>query len=79
MVILALGSFAASIRIVREYERVVVFRLGHLREARGPGLVLILPVIERTRRVNPQVDTTDIRPGAVYRAGASEARGTTRI
>ena len=39
MVILALGSFAASIRIVREYERVVVFRLGHLRGARGPGLV----------------------------------------
>jgi regulator of protease activity HflC (stomatin/prohibitin superfamily) len=51
---------AASIRIVREYERVVVFRLGRLRAARGPGLVLIIPFIERTRWVNLQVDTADI-------------------
>ena len=53
---------AAAVRIVREYERVVVFRLGHLRGARGPGLVLIIPLIERTRRVNLQVDTADIPP-----------------
>ena len=39
---------ASAIRIVREYERVVVFRLGRLRGARGPGLVLIIPLIERT-------------------------------
>ena len=49
-----------SIRIVREYQRVVVFRLGRLRGARGPGLVLIIPLIERTRWVNLQVDTSDI-------------------
>jgi regulator of protease activity HflC (stomatin/prohibitin superfamily) len=51
---------ASAIRIVREYERVVVFRLGRLRGARGPGLVLIIPVFERTRWVNLQVDTADI-------------------
>ena len=50
----------ASIRVVREYERVVVFRLGRLRGARGPGLVLIIPLVERTRWVNLQVDTADI-------------------
>lgn len=53
---------ALSIRIVREYERVVVFRLGRLIGPRGPGLVLIAPAIERTRWVNLQVDTADIRP-----------------
>jgi regulator of protease activity HflC (stomatin/prohibitin superfamily) len=53
---------AAAIRIVREYERVVVFRLGRLRSCRGPGLVLIIPLIERTRLVNLQVDTADIPP-----------------
>jgi len=53
---------ASAIRIVREYERIVVFRLGHLRGARGPGLVLIIPLLERTRRVNLQVDTADIPP-----------------
>jgi len=58
--VIALVLFAMSIRIVREYERVVVFRLGRLRGARGPGLVLIVPFIERTRWVNLQVDTADI-------------------
>ncbi|QEC48737.1 slipin family protein [Baekduia soli] len=52
----------SAIRIVREYERVVVFRLGRLRGARGPGLVLVIPVIERTRWVNLQIDTADIPP-----------------
>jgi regulator of protease activity HflC (stomatin/prohibitin superfamily) len=51
-----------SIRIVREYERVVVFRLGRLIGPRGPGLVFIAPGAERTRWVNLQVDTADIRP-----------------
>jgi len=59
---LALLLLASAIRIVREYERVVVFRLGRLRSARGPGLVLIIPLIERTRWVNLQVDTADIPP-----------------
>jgi len=62
LAVVAAGLFVSSIRIVREYERVVVFRLGHLRGARGPGLVLIMPLIERTRRVNLQVDTADIPP-----------------
>jgi len=60
VVVVALVLAASAIRIVREYERVVVFRLGRLRGARGPGLVLIIPLIERTRKVNLQVDTADI-------------------
>ena len=59
---IALLLLASAIRIVREYERVVVFRLGRLRGARGPGLVLIVPLIERTRWVNLQIDTADIPP-----------------
>jgi regulator of protease activity HflC (stomatin/prohibitin superfamily) len=59
---LALLLAAAAIRVVREYQRVVVFRLGRLRAARGPGLVLVIPLIERTRWVNLQVDTADTRP-----------------
>jgi regulator of protease activity HflC (stomatin/prohibitin superfamily) len=57
VVLVALVLAASAIRIVREYERVVVFRLGRLRGARGPGLVLIIQLIERTRL---QVDTADI-------------------
>jgi len=58
--VVALLLLVGAIRIVREYERIVVFRLGRLRGARGPGLVLIIPLIERTRSVNLQVDTADI-------------------
>ncbi len=62
LAVVALIVFACAIRIVREYQRIVVFRLGRLRGARGPGLVLIIPFIERTRWVNLQVDTADIPP-----------------
>jgi len=53
---------AQSIRVVREYERVVVFRLGKVVGARGPGLVIVLPVIERMQTVNLQVVTFDVTP-----------------
>jgi regulator of protease activity HflC (stomatin/prohibitin superfamily) len=58
--VVAVVALLSAIRIVREYQRVVVFRLGRLRGARGPGLVLIIPLIERTRWVNLQIDTADI-------------------
>jgi regulator of protease activity HflC (stomatin/prohibitin superfamily) len=62
LAVIGLILLASAIRIVREYERVVVFRLGRLRGARGSGLVLVIPFIERTRWVNLQVDTADIPP-----------------
>jgi regulator of protease activity HflC (stomatin/prohibitin superfamily) len=60
--IAALVLAALSIRVVREYQRVVVFRFGRLRGQRGPGLVVVIPLVERTRWVNLQIDTADIPP-----------------
>lgn len=52
---------AASIRIIPHYERAVVFRLGRLREgARGPGLLLVIPFIDRVRRVSLRIVTMPI-------------------
>jgi regulator of protease activity HflC (stomatin/prohibitin superfamily) len=51
-----------SIKVVREYERVVIFRLGKVRPPRGPGLVIVIPIIERPVRVNLQVVTFDVTP-----------------
>jgi regulator of protease activity HflC (stomatin/prohibitin superfamily) len=51
-----------AIKIVNEYERVVVFRLGRLVDARGPGLVVIIPVIERAVRIDLRVVTLDVPP-----------------
>ena len=50
--IIVLATIASSIKIVKEYERVVVFRLGRLIEARGPGLVFILPFINRITKID---------------------------
>jgi regulator of protease activity HflC (stomatin/prohibitin superfamily) len=53
VVIIALVVLAAtSIRIVREYQRVVLFRLGRAVGARGPGLVIINPITDRTTLVD---------------------------
>ena len=50
----------SSIKIVPEYERGVVFRLGRLVGARGPGLVLLVPIVERMVRVDTRVITLDV-------------------
>ena len=51
LVVLVLVFLWMAINIVNEYQRVVVFRLGRLVAARGPGLVLIIPLIERAVRM----------------------------
>jgi regulator of protease activity HflC (stomatin/prohibitin superfamily) len=50
-----------SIRVVREYERAVIFRLGRLIGAKGPGLVLLIPGIDRPRVVDLRTITYDAR------------------
>ncbi len=53
----------SAIKVLAEYERGVVFRLGRVLGApKGPGLVLIFPVIDRLVRVSLQVDTLDVPP-----------------
>jgi regulator of protease activity HflC (stomatin/prohibitin superfamily) len=51
---------AASVRVLREYERGVVFRLGRVMSQRGPGLVLLMPAIDRMVRVSLRTVTLTI-------------------
>ena len=53
---------AAAIRILREYERGVVFRLGRLLGAKGPGLVLLIPIIDKMVKVDLRTVTLNIPP-----------------
>ncbi|MDX1510044.1 MAG: slipin family protein [Nitriliruptorales bacterium] len=62
LVVLGLILLAASIRIVNEYERGVIFRLGRVTGAKGPGLFFIIPVIDRMVKANLQTVTMDIPP-----------------
>ncbi|MDR5709640.1 MAG: slipin family protein [Armatimonadota bacterium] len=50
----------SMVRIVREYERGVVFRLGRLVGAKGPGLILLIPFIDRMVKVDLRVVTMDV-------------------
>jgi regulator of protease activity HflC (stomatin/prohibitin superfamily) len=67
VVLLVLGgtAAAASVRVLREYERAVVFRLGRLMEQRGPGLVTIVPGIDRMVRISLRTITLTVPPQEV--------------
>jgi len=62
IVALAVAAAGASVRILREYERAVVFRLGRLIGAKGPGIVLLVPMIDRMVRVDLRTVTFEIPP-----------------
>ncbi len=64
VVLLAIGAtaVATSLRVLREYERGVVFRLGRLMPARGPGLIVLMPTIDRMVRVSLRTVTLTIPP-----------------
>src|SRR5579872_5856340 len=59
--VLALIVLAMSLRIVEQYEEGVLFRLGRVRGVKRPGLVRIIPVIDRLRRVSLRIVTMPIQ------------------
>jgi regulator of protease activity HflC (stomatin/prohibitin superfamily) len=61
MLIAAIGVFfSQAIRILREYERGVIFRLGKLLGAKGPGLIILIPVVDRMVKMDLRVVTIDV-------------------
>ena len=58
--ILAAAMLPSAVRILREYERAVVFRLGKLLRAKGPGIVLLIPFVDRMVRMDLRVVTIDV-------------------
>jgi regulator of protease activity HflC (stomatin/prohibitin superfamily) len=62
VVLLLLIILPTAVKIVQEYERGVIFRLGRLTGAKGPGLFFILPFVDRMVRVDLRVVTLDVPP-----------------
>ena len=60
--VLLLYILASSIRILNEYERGVVFRLGRMVGVRGPGLILLIPFIEKMQKVSLRTIVMDVPP-----------------
>jgi regulator of protease activity HflC (stomatin/prohibitin superfamily) len=68
LIVIAVIGFTAAgaaVRVLREYERGVVFRLGRLMEVKGPGLILLMPTIDRMVRVSLRTVTLTIPPQEV--------------
>jgi regulator of protease activity HflC (stomatin/prohibitin superfamily) len=69
-ILIVLGFFGllflgSSVRVLREYERGVIFRLGRLIALKGPGLIILIPVIDRMVRVDLRTVTLNIPPQEV--------------
>ncbi len=62
IIVAALLFLASAIRILREYERGVVFTLGRFTRVAGPGFVLIIPLIQQLVRVDLRIIVLDIKP-----------------
>ncbi len=62
VVFLVVAFLAASIRVLNEYERGVIFRLGRIIKAKGPGLIILIPVIDKMKKVDLRTVTLDVPP-----------------
>lgn len=60
VLVIIVALLNASIKIIREYERAVVFRLGRLVGAKGPGLIVIIPFVDNLMKVDLRVVTVDV-------------------
>lgn len=62
VVIIGFMLIFSAIRVLREYERAVVFRLGRLAGVRGPGIIILIPIIDKMVKVSLRVVTMDVAP-----------------
>jgi len=76
LLLAALTTVSSAIRVLREYERGVVFRLGRLMELRGPGLVLLIPSLDRMVRMSLRTVTLTVPPQEIITRDNVPARVT---
>ena len=60
ILIIVLLILSQAVKILREYERGVIFRLGRLVGAKGPGLILLIPIVDRIVRISLRIITMDV-------------------
>lgn len=65
LVVLFLLFLQASIKVINEYERAVVLRLGKFLSVKGPGLIILIPVIDKMRKLDLRTVTLDVPPQEV--------------
>src|ERR1700760_3710552 len=76
LLVLGAAALASSVRVLREYERGVVFRLGRLMDQRGPGLQRMIPSIDRMVRISLRTITLTVPPQEIITRDNIPARVT---
>jgi regulator of protease activity HflC (stomatin/prohibitin superfamily) len=62
ILIVLVAFFVMTVKVLNEYERGVIFRLGRIIGAKGPGLIILIPIIDRMLRVDLRTITLDVPP-----------------
>ncbi len=62
IIILAIAFLFMAVKVLNEYERAVVFRLGRIIDHKGPGIIFLIPVVDRMVRVSLRTVTMDVPP-----------------
>ncbi|MDX9822001.1 MAG: SPFH domain-containing protein, partial [Syntrophales bacterium] len=62
VIVLVVMFLASAIRILNEYERGVIFRLGRIIDTKGPGLIILIPVVDKMVRIDMRTITMDVPP-----------------
>jgi len=62
IIVFVIFVLASMIRILREYERGVIFRLGRLIAAKGPGLIILIPIVDRLVKISLRMLVMDVPP-----------------
>jgi regulator of protease activity HflC (stomatin/prohibitin superfamily) len=62
IVVVTVFFLAAAIKILNEYERGVIFRLGRVIKAKGPGLIILIPLIDKMVKVSLRLVALDVDP-----------------
>jgi regulator of protease activity HflC (stomatin/prohibitin superfamily) len=62
VIVLVVMFLAAAIRVLNEYERGVIFRLGRVIATKGPGLIILIPIVDKMVKIDMRTITMDIPP-----------------
>ena len=62
LIVFFIMFLASAIRILNEYERGVIFRLGRLIGSKGPGLIILIPVVDKMQKISLRLITLDVPP-----------------
>ncbi len=62
LIVLVLMFFSAAIRVLNEYERGVIFRLGRVIDTKGPGLIILIPIVDKMVKISMRTITMDVPP-----------------